>query len=61
MVDEIYTTDNEFKTIINNIKNEWKRINHKIQNDLKEKWPHFREEFKKAKTIQLPRGVIKAT
>lgn len=56
MVDEIYTHDKEFSEIINKIMGEWKHIGQNIQNDLKEKWPRFREEFEKTGKIRLPRG-----
>ena len=64
--DEIYTCDNEFKTIINGIRTniEWRNIYDSIQQDLRKFIRSFQEEcktyyekYKKEKKIDLPKGV----
>jgi len=64
--DEIYTCDNEFKTIINSIRTniEWRNIYDSIQQDLRKFIRSFQEEcktyyekYKKEKKIDLPKGV----
>ena len=64
--DEIYTNDEEFRTIINYIHDKqesWQIINERIQEDLINlgnrflNFGHFVEEFKKEGEIKLPKGV----
>jgi hypothetical protein len=64
--DEIYTCDNEFKTIINGIRTniEWRNIYDSIQQDLRKFIRSFQEEcktyyekYKKEKKIDLPKGI----
>jgi len=64
--DEIYTNDEEFRTIINYIHDKqesWQIINESIQEDLINlgnrflNFGHFVEEFKKEGEIKLPKGV----
>ena len=66
IADEIYTYDNEFKTIINGIRTniEWRNIYDSIQQDLRKFIRSFREEcktyyekHKKEKKIDLPKGI----
>lgn len=57
MVDEIYTTDSEFRDIINKVGREWEDMRQRIINDLKV-WPHFSEEFEKEGRIRFPVGKL---
>ncbi|MCK4252771.1 hypothetical protein KAX97_15095 [candidate division WOR-3 bacterium] len=55
---EIYTHDQELRGIINNICNKhWRNIYDSIQLDLRKYIITFREEYKKEKKIDLPKGV----
>uniref|UniRef100_A0A7V3J916 Uncharacterized protein n=1 Tax=candidate division CPR3 bacterium TaxID=2268181 RepID=A0A7V3J916_UNCC3 len=58
-VDEIYTHDDDFRKIINNIREDpnWKNIFNSIQKDLIEKNRSFYMEFESKGKITLPKGV----
>lgn len=61
MVDDIYTYDQEFRKIINSIRSNresgWDNTRHGIQEDLKNTFPKFKEEFESEKTIRIPKGI----
>jgi len=60
-VDEIYTFDREFRTVVNHISHgstsTWRRIAEQLERDLINNFSFFKEEFDKESKIKFPKGV----